>query len=304
MEITPIEMIQMAEESPAPKKMGSSPSPILARAMASAAPAVEAASAPEEPANEAQAMEEEKPEPVVEKPVEPEPAPKEIVEATPVPEKVVKVKPEPKVVEKEITKVVKPEPVKEKPKPKPVRRVPKPVPVKPTRVPEPIKTAKIQETSKTQVEKVIPKATATQAKAGGNANKLPVFPSPKAMGNMPCCATGEPKGSEHGTEGESSAVNADEMALFKEMVRKKIEKAKRYPSSARRRGKEGAVRVRFTIQPNGDVAEIQVVSPCHCEILNKAACKAVKKAGPFHPRPAGLEKKDIKMEIRVAYRLR
>ena len=105
------------------------------------------------------------------------------------------------------------------------------------------------------------------------------------------------------TVGAANAQELDEMQLFKIMVREKIEKAKFYPSAARRRGYEGAVGVRFTIQPAGDVEDVEIVAPCHCDTLNKAACSAVKEAAPYSPMPDSL-KGPIDMEVNVAYRLK
>ncbi|MBI5048332.1 MAG: energy transducer TonB, partial [Deltaproteobacteria bacterium] len=76
-----------------------------------------------------------------------------------------------------------------------------------------------------------------------------------------------------------------------------------YPRWARERGYEGVVGVHFVIQPDGNVADIKVVRPCHCDILNKAACEAIKKAAPFNPRPDELMGKEMAMELDVGFRL-
>lgn len=95
----------------------------------------------------------------------------------------------------------------------------------------------------------------------------------------------------------------DEMGHFMAMARNKIEKVKSYPRWARERGFEGVVGVRFVITPDGMVDEIKVVRPCHCEVLNRAACESIKKAAPFGPLPASSEGKQIAMEIDIGFRL-
>ncbi len=95
----------------------------------------------------------------------------------------------------------------------------------------------------------------------------------------------------------------DEMGHFMAMARNKIEKVKSYPRWARERGFEGVVGVRFVINPDGMADEIKVVRPCHCEVLNRAACESIKKAAPFGPLPAGSEGKQIAMEIDIGFRL-
>lgn len=111
------------------------------------------------------------------------------------------------------------------------------------------------------------------------------------------------QGSRYGVEGGTGSGTGDEIRLFKAMVRTKIERAKFYPRWARQRGFEGTVGVRFIIQSDGSLNNVKVVRPCHCEILNKAACEAITKAAPFNPRPEELEGKEMVMEIDINFRL-
>ena len=110
-------------------------------------------------------------------------------------------------------------------------------------------------------------------------------------------------GSKYGVEGGTGSVNGEEMSLFRAMVRTKIERSKFYPRWARERGFEGVVGVRFVVHPDGGVTDVKVVRPCHCEVLNKAACEAIMKAAPFNPRPIEVADKEMAMEIDISYRL-
>lgn len=96
---------------------------------------------------------------------------------------------------------------------------------------------------------------------------------------------------------------ANKINRFTNMVRSKIEKAKFYPRWARERGYEGVVGVQFVILPDGKVGGVKVVRPCHCEILNKAACEAIMKAAPFNPRSNDLGDKEIVMEVDIGFKL-
>lgn len=87
------------------------------------------------------------------------------------------------------------------------------------------------------------------------------------------------------------------------MVRSKIEKAKFYPRWARQRGFEGVVGVQFVIKSDGNVMGLKVVRPCHCDVLNKAACDAILKAAPFHPMPQHMENQEMAMEIDIGFKL-
>ncbi|MBI5875205.1 MAG: energy transducer TonB [Deltaproteobacteria bacterium] len=95
----------------------------------------------------------------------------------------------------------------------------------------------------------------------------------------------------------------NESNLFEAMVKSRIEKAKFYPRWARQRGYEGVVGVQFVIKPDGNVIGVKVVRPCHCDILNKAACEAIMKAAPFSPRPKEMENKEMAMDINIGFRL-
>lgn len=92
-------------------------------------------------------------------------------------------------------------------------------------------------------------------------------------------------------------------AAFNSYVIRKIDRAKLYPNWARQRGYEGNVRVRFRLSPDGSVSELKVVGPCECDILNKAACEAIRRAAPFNDGPAN-ENGERVMEVNIGFRLR
>lgn len=99
-------------------------------------------------------------------------------------------------------------------------------------------------------------------------------------------------------DGKGTGFGNGATASYKDMVRSAIEAAKFYPMSARERGYEGVVGVRFKVAPDGSVMDVEVASPCHCDALNKAACEAVKRASPLPPSP-----ETVTMEVTLSYRL-
>lgn len=132
---------------------------------------------------------------------------------------------------------------------------------------------------------------------GETAQAAPTFSTQKPMatqGNNPAEAR---------TEAGSGKKTVDELAKFKAFVVGKIERVKNYPKWARERGYEGVVKVMFTINPDGSVNGLKVVQPCICDVLNKAACEAVEKAGPF-PMPKTMEAKAMAMELTVPFKLK
>lgn len=225
------------------------------------------------------------------------------------------------------SKVETPAPKAAEPKPAPVKKAPpapKPVArqeVKPEAKPEPIKEeparkAEDQEPPRQPVaeavksepkeEKALEEAKPLVAAADAQTDINIAVPENIAPADSNMVSSSETKGlakNEPEIESNSSVNNGSEETSFKSMVMQRIEKAKFYPGSARKRGYEGMVGVRFTVLPDGKVHELKIVRPCHCEILNKAACEAIEKAAPFSPRPKSMEDKQITMDIDLMYRL-
>lgn len=168
---------------------------------------------------------------------------------------------------------------------------------------QPSKTEEKREEIKKEPEKPAEERKTAQAE------ELPEPPAPVAPAasetdaGISAAAPVVTEVSKYGLEGGTGKGSGDELALFRTMVRTKIERAKFYPRWARERGFEGVVGVRFVILPDGKVDDVKVVRPCHCEILNRAACEAIKKASPFNPRPKELEGREMAMEIDISFRL-
>ena len=79
-------------------------------------------------------------------------------------------------------------------------------------------------------------------------------------------------------------------------ARLKIEKAKRYPREARRRGWEGKVVLSFQINQNGEVGEIAIVQSSSYRELDEEGITTIRRAAPFLPPP--LADQDT-LEVRV-----
>jgi len=86
-------------------------------------------------------------------------------------------------------------------------------------------------------------------------------------------------------------------------LKKQLEKGKNYPSTARRLKQEGTVRVRFTIQADGQVEDIEISESSRYSSLDKSALEAVEKMGRFQPIPGILNKKSWRIEIPIQYKL-
>jgi protein TonB len=104
----------------------------------------------------------------------------------------------------------------------------------------------------------------------------------------------------------TSMVSAPEFVTrqdYMEMVRLKIESRKKYPEAARSSHKEGRVRVRFTVNPDGRVIAVQVTKSSGHQMLDQAALNTVRDASPFPRVPPNLFKGTFQMEIALAFEL-
>lgn len=86
------------------------------------------------------------------------------------------------------------------------------------------------------------------------------------------------------------------MADARKLISAAIERAKTYPSMARRRGIEGTVYVSFSIGAEGDAKEIKVVKSSGYKILDETTVKVIKDAAPY-------PHIDDRVEVPVIYRL-
>jgi len=67
-----------------------------------------------------------------------------------------------------------------------------------------------------------------------------------------------------------------------------LQRYKRYPNAAQRRGQEGVVNVEFTINADGEVLSFRVIETSEYERLNRAAIQMVQRASPLPPVPDDL----------------
>lgn len=92
-----------------------------------------------------------------------------------------------------------------------------------------------------------------------------------------------------GTEDSfSHTQDAKAVATYKSYALGRIASKKTYPYTARSNGFEGRVRVRIVINPDGTLAQTDILEPSEYEILNKACLAAIKKASPFKKMASGM----------------
>jgi TonB family protein len=86
-------------------------------------------------------------------------------------------------------------------------------------------------------------------------------------------------------------------------VQRVIEGAKRYPEGARRAGRQGKLKVQFTILKNGEVNNVRLISETPYPNLNREAMAAVKRAAPFSGFPDSIMKKSLKIILPFRFEL-
>ncbi len=68
---------------------------------------------------------------------------------------------------------------------------------------------------------------------------------------------------------------------WRQLLRQRIERAKRYPALARRLGMEGTVHVEFRIARDGSVEGVKVAKSSGYPVLDEASVQAIKRAAPL-----------------------
>lgn len=156
----------------------------------------------------------------------------------------------------------------------------KPPPVAPPVAPpeEPVAPAAREATASVEVAASTEAAEASVPEeldvAGDDAESLPPTASPAS--GLPAVSAGQPA--------ESEAV--DLLPSYVVEVRARIERQKRYPAMARRRGDEGFVLARVAIASDGDLDSIDLEGEAS-PFLVRATREAVERARPFPMPPRG-----------------
>jgi len=124
-------------------------------------------------------------------------------------------------------------------------------------------------------------------------------------GNGTGTGSGPGRGSGHGSgSGGTGGVAGAGSGLdaYLSAVRARIEKAKRYPSLARRRGLEGRAAVAFELDETGRPQHLAVRFADH-PLLGEAAVRAVHSAAPFPAFPQGITLAAVRVEVPLRFTL-
>ena len=155
--------------------------------------------------------------------------------------------------------------------------------------PKPPKPKPRRETKKPEKPKDVPVAEAAPPQAAPIASPAPPGPVPSAaQGAAPVSGGGNPGAKQD----------------FKALVLAWIEKHKRYPESARRRGIEGKPMVRFRLDRSGRVLEASMARATGRRDLDEAAVRTIERADPFPAFPPELTDQTMEFTVPIDFSMR
>lgn len=96
----------------------------------------------------------------------------------------------------------------------------------------------------------------------------------------------------------------DAMLRYQDMVKQKIEEARRYPLWAKKQGIEGVVFLNFIIFPDGSSHDVKIIRSSGSGILDEEAVETVKRAVPFPLIPKEISSSFVEMGVSIVFMLR
>ncbi|MCE7998215.1 MAG: energy transducer TonB [Rhodobiaceae bacterium] len=96
---------------------------------------------------------------------------------------------------------------------------------------------------------------------------------------------GEGAASETAGIGSADARAGDQRDAYLAMIRQRIEENRTYPSAARRRREEGMVTLAISIDGQGNLSQIEIITGAGSFHLDRAAKRMVEKSAPFPAPP-------------------
>jgi protein TonB len=123
---------------------------------------------------------------------------------------------------------------------------------------------------------------ATPLQSGVQLASLSSFPSPRGVPNI----------------NDRGALKS-----YLGQVQRSVEGSKRYPEASRRAGREGKLKIQFTILKNGEVDNVKLLTETPYPNLNREAMAAVKRAAPFTGFPNSIMEQSLKVILPFRFEL-
>ena len=110
------------------------------------------------------------------------------------------------------------------------------------------------------------------------------------------------RGSAGQTNKAQGAASKGEKAGYVTVLRRKIERNKRYPRAARMSRKAGVGRIRVTIDRKGQVLKVALIHPTGVPSLDQELRRVAHRASPFPPIPARLKGRSLAFTATLRFR--
>jgi TonB family protein len=114
-------------------------------------------------------------------------------------------------------------------------------------------------------------------------------------------------GREPGLNGEAEKHGSPdaekEMLTYLDMIKQKIQQARKYPADARQKGIEGKVEIIFTVLKQGGLKNVEIIRTSGNESLDEEAVATVKRASPFPAMPADFAGPEITRQVNIKFNI-
>lgn len=137
-------------------------------------------------------------------------------------------------------------------------------------------------------------------------SKLPTSPPVTSVSEpLPEPPLTQPRQASVPPEPAAAAVNKEALLqAYLGAVATRIERHKRYPLSARRRGLSGKVVLQFTIHADGRVSDPQIIESSGHVVFRNSSLRTLKRVPSMPPFPAELKEKQIQVTVPLVYTLK
>jgi protein TonB len=106
-----------------------------------------------------------------------------------------------------------------------------------------------------------------------------------------------------GTPGGTGRGNSDELSAYKAMVRRKMERGKKYPPAAQTRRLTGVVRVSFVINKDGAIHSVSITESSGHSLLDDEVLALLKRLAPLPPLPESSGLSSLKVVVPLRFSL-
>ena len=90
---------------------------------------------------------------------------------------------------------------------------------------------------------------------------------------------------------------------YYQMILDRLDRLKRYPSRARRRGDQGTVILAFTLKRDGSLKEYAIRQSSGSKALDLEVKKLIRRAAPFPAIPANISQEELELSVPISFTL-